>query len=336
MTDMTTLPDRLLGLIALFGASLLLAGQAAGDASPSGSIGGFEAKFVDVDGVRARYYDEGSGEPLILVHGSLWRGTANANTWVPNIGGLSEHFRVIALDRLGSGMTGNPLSDDDYNMRGEVRFIRAFLDTLDLGPVHLMGQSTGGAVVYFTAVEHPELIRTLLIVNSGPAAPRVGPTGRQAALARCNTGDWKKDWVCTYEALSYDASHMTDEFIEASLYMQSQPKVAETQAKLKAGAGEPWRSRHDEWKKSVHERVKKEGTLQMPVLLYWSRNDPNSPVGFPGAQEASVLFDVIGAKNPRVRQILLNHGGHFFYREHPEEFNHNVVSFIQHWQEKGY
>lgn len=314
------------------GAWLLLIGQVWAEVSATGSIGGFEAKFVDVDGVQARYYDEGSGEPLVLVHGSRWRGTANANTWVPNIGGLSEHFRVIALDRLGAGMTGNPLSDDDYNMQGEVRFMRAFIETLELGPVHLMGQSTGGAVVLFTAVEHPELVRTLLIVNSGPAAPRVGETGREAALAPCRSEDWKAEWVCTYRALSYDDSHMTDEFIEASLYMQSQPKAAETRAKLDAGAGEPWRSQEAEWKKSVHERIRNEGTLQMPVLLYWSRNDPNSPVGFPGAREASALFDVIAEKNPRVRLMLLNQGGHFFYREHPNEFNYNVISFIEYWQ----
>ncbi len=75
-----------------------------------------------------------------------------------------------------------------------------------------------------------------------------------------------------------------------------------------------------------------EGTLQMPVLLYWSRNDPNSALGSPGAKEASALFDVIAEKNPRVRLLMTNKAGHFHYRENPEEFNWNVINFIEYWK----
>ena len=315
------------------GTILLVAGNAfAQEVSSTGSLGGLEARFVDVAGVRTRYYDEGQGEPLVLVHGSGWRGTANANTWVPNIPGLAERFRVLAIDKLGAGMTGNPLDDKDYNMQGMVEHLYKFIKTMELGKVHLMGQSNGGAVVFFTAVAHTDVIKTLLIVNSGPAAPRVGQTGRQAALAPCRLEqDWVEEWKCTYRALSYSPDHITDEFVAANVYMQGLPVRQQTRAKMDAGAGEPERSQFEEWKKTVHARVKDEGTLMMPVLLYWSRNDPNSPIGFPGAREGSALFDVIGEKNPDIRMFVANKAGHFHYREYPEEFNYNVMNFIDYW-----
>lgn len=43
------------------------------------------------------------------------------------------------------------------------------------------------------------------------------------------------------------------------------------------------------------------------------------------------MFDVLGAKNRRVEMIVVNEGGHFMYREHPELFNKDLVSFIDSW-----
>ena len=73
------------------------AGAADVEVSPTASIGGYEAKFVDVNGIRTRYYEAGSGEPMILLHGAPWGGVASANTWVDNIATLSKHFHVYAF-----------------------------------------------------------------------------------------------------------------------------------------------------------------------------------------------------------------------------------------------
>ena len=65
----------------------------------------------------------------------------------------------------------------------------------------------------------------------------------------------------------------------------------------------------------------------MPVLLYWGRNDPSAMIG-----NGWALFDVLGAKNPRVRMITVNDAGHFHFREYPDEFNYNVIKFIDYWE----
>ncbi len=63
-----------------------------------------------------------------------------------------------------------------------------------------------------------------------------------------------------------------------------------------------------------------------------SRNEPNSVVAETPVTEVTALFDVIGEKNPKVRLLLVNKAGHFHYRERPDEFNWNIISFIEFWK----
>ncbi len=308
----------------LLGAQTPLSGA---DLKEGGSIAGLTAKFADVHGVKTRYYEMGQGEPLVLVHGEGFSGHSSANTWSKNIPGLAKRFHVFAPDKLASGMTGNPLDDKDYNIQGEVEHIYQFIQTMKLGKVHLVGQSRGGGCVFFLAVAHPEIVKTLVIIDSLTAAPE-GPNTRQETLAKCpKEPDWV-EWKCRLEAISFKPEvAFDDEFWQAGKYMAGLPKSQETVAKIKAGAGEPLASQFNDWKKSVHERVKNEGLLQMPVLLYWGRNDPSAVLA-----RGLDLFEVIAAKNPKTRMLIVNKAGHFHYREYPEEFNANLIHFIDFWE----
>ena len=96
-------------------------------------IGGLQSKFVDVNGVQARYYEAGAGEPMVMIHGGFTAGSSTANVFSRNIEGLAKRFHVFAVDRLASGMSGNPLKDDDYTYQGDVDFIYGFIQTLNLG-----------------------------------------------------------------------------------------------------------------------------------------------------------------------------------------------------------
>jgi pimeloyl-ACP methyl ester carboxylesterase len=307
------------------------AGQAQAPAPPpgvsaTGSIGGLEAKFIDVKGVRTRYYEAGQGEPIVLVHGEGWSGHSSANTWAKNIPGLAKRFHVYAADKLAAGMTGNPLDDKDYNIQGEVEHMYQFIQTLKLGRVHLVGQSRGGGLSFFLSVAHPEIVRTLVIVDSNTAAPDTGPTTREAALANCpKEPDWE-EWRCRLRAISFKPDAFDDLFFQTGRYMASLPKSQETVKKMAAGAGDPLRSQFGAWKKQVHERVMKEPILMMPTLLYWGKNDPSAIL-----RNGLATYDVIAAQNPNLRMIIANHAGHFHYREYPEEFNQNVINFIDYW-----
>src|SRR5690242_21766156 len=135
---------------------------------PKSEVGGLHSKFVEVNGVQARYYEAGAGEPMVMIHGGFTAGSSTANVFSRNIEGLSKRFHVFAVDRLASGMSGNALKDDDYSYQGDVDFIYGFIEALNLGPVHLVGHSAGGAIAMYLAVEHPEVAKTLTILAMGP------------------------------------------------------------------------------------------------------------------------------------------------------------------------
>src|SRR4029077_19585205 len=103
------------------------------------------------------------------------------------------------------------------------------------------------------------------------------------------------------------------------------PKSQETVAKVKAGAGGELATKEgfNKWKAEWHKRIRKEGIPQVPVLLYWGRNDPWAVIANGGA-----LHDLIAENNPRVQMIVADKAGHFPFREYPEDFVSKVTDFI--------
>lgn len=307
--------------------------------SPDGAIDGLKPRFVDVDGVRTRYYDYGTGEPILLVHGGGMGGASTANNWSRNIPGLAKRFRVIAVDRLAQGMTGNPKSDDDFTYRGAVKHLYQFIRTLKLGRVHLVGHSSGGALVFYLAVEHPEIVRTLTVVAHGPGMPPAGngPTKFDAILAKCppDTESYEHR-KCRLLALAHREDTFPPDFAAADDYMGNLPKAVETRTRMAAlrAARPGWIERENEEYRQQAWQKAQSGVLQVPILIYAAKQDT---LGWDADDAHSMLrgelgfFDIVGAKNPRVTMIVVNEAGHFPYREHPEQFNADLTHFIEFW-----
>ena len=299
--------------------------------SPSASIGSHEAKFIDINGARTRYYDVGSGEPMLLVHGARPSGTSSANTWVPILPGLSRRFRVLAPDRLGHGMTENPKGD--YSVTAEMDHLYDFIKVMKLEKFHLMGQSTGAYHAARVTLEHPEMVITLILTDSATLSPPIGNVEERRAAIGLGTGAGArspgatlKDQVrFSQEALSKNKEHITDEFLSAAVYMASLPNGQKTDAALRGDAAK----RYEEVIARGAEEMRgwiKAGRLQTPTLLYWGKNDPSAILAV-----GLALFDMIAEKNPRARMFIVNNAGHFHYREHPEEFVRNVLNFTTAW-----
>jgi 4,5:9,10-diseco-3-hydroxy-5,9,17-trioxoandrosta-1(10),2-diene-4-oate hydrolase len=295
---------------------------------------GLEPKFVDADGIRTRYYEVGdpSAEPLVLSHGAGWTGTSSANTWTRNLGGLARSFHVFAADKLGSGLTDNPPTEDGYSIQGQVAHWWAFMRAVGLGEreFHLVGQSRGGYLAARTALEHAEQVKTLTVVDSATLAPDDGQGAeRRRRLLGNEESDLGPDTRTRmrehWRRMSFNPAHVTDEFVEAAAYMESTPKAQATRRAWQSGGSDRFASTLKAQKEETL-RWFAEGKLQKPILLYWGRNDPTAvlPLGL-------ALYDLIAEANERTRMFIVNRAGHFHYREYPDEFNLNVTTFIRYW-----
>src|SRR5690349_10510736 len=116
--------------------------------------------LAPINGLQLYYESYGSGAPLVLLHGGYGT-TAVFGDRVPQ---LATDRRVIAVDLQGPGRTADidrPLSLEA--MAGE---IAALITYLDLGQADVMGYSLGGGVALRTAIDHPELVRRLILVST--------------------------------------------------------------------------------------------------------------------------------------------------------------------------
>jgi pimeloyl-ACP methyl ester carboxylesterase len=141
-------------------------------------------KWLDVDGIRTRYFEAGSGRRVVLVHGGTKgdsSGGANAEDFHLNFAELAKKFHVISVDRLGQGYTDNPKRDEDWTMAASVRHFVGFLKALDKGPYNVVGHSRGGYVVARTTLDYPRLIESCVLIDSNTASP--GP-GRNEIVLR--------------------------------------------------------------------------------------------------------------------------------------------------------
>ena len=285
-----------------------------------------EEKFVDVAGIRTRYFVKGDGEPMVLIHGADYGAMSAdcANDWDLNFDGLAESYRVFAFDKLGQGYTDNPKTDDDYTMAAQVEHAFNFLNALDIETAHLAGHSRSGYIVGRLTLEHPERVKTCTIIDSNTLGPG---TGRNEIVhanpPRPLFTRESQRWVL--ERYSYNPHCVTEEWLDVLTDVAAQPKYQEVVAKmgeqgLRSGVFLPELQRE---KEETFAWLGERG-LQRPTLLIWGYNDPTATIDI-----GLALFEMLAAKERRTTMQIFNQAGHFVYREHPEAFNEALRAFTR-------
>jgi 3-oxoadipate enol-lactonase len=126
---------------------------------------GVETRRVRVGDVELHCEIAGSGEPLLFIHGL----GSCAEDWQSQIEYFRDRYRTIACDLRGHGRSSKPRGP--YSIEVFARDLASLLRELEIGPTHVVGISLGGMVAFELAVDSPERVRSLVIVNSGPAVP---------------------------------------------------------------------------------------------------------------------------------------------------------------------
>lgn len=286
-----------------------------------------EEKWIDVDGIRTRYFDQGTGEPIVMIHGAQMGapdGASSAKTWQLNHPVLSRHHNAIAFDKLGQGYTDNPKRDADYTMHAIVQHAIGFLDVLGKKPYHLVGHSRGGYIVTRIAMERPDLAKTVVCVSSGTLSP--GPTRthlvhKDPPLPRLSRESIR--WYC--ERYSFNPRIVTEDWLDGSVAIATQEKNRIAVAKMnKEGLSRkqfiPALARQ---KAEVHRWLLEKG-MHCPTLVAWGYNDPAAEF------EAGLQLIEMFMKHQRRTEVrVFNRSGHFVMREHPAAFNRMLDTWVR-------
>jgi pimeloyl-ACP methyl ester carboxylesterase len=119
------------------------------------------------DGVRIAYWDEGEGDPILLIHGFASNVATNwiDPGWVRAL--VSSDRRVIAFDNRGHGLSEKLYEPERYGAPTMAEDARALLDHLDIDRADVLGYSMGARVAAFLTLNHPERIRSAIFAGLG-------------------------------------------------------------------------------------------------------------------------------------------------------------------------
>ena len=284
------------------------------------------ARFVTLDGVRTRYFEAGTGDDLVLIHGGKFGTFYSAYHWSLNFHELSKHFHVYAFDKLGMGDTDNPKSDADYTMAAVIEHARAFIRTMGIKNATLAGHSRGALPAARIAIDHPELVKALVIFDSN-TLPAEDPSMTYDFYTKLEVGAPPvpdREFILREPiANSYSQEHISEDFIQEMLRIGRLPRTLEARAKMEHFLEAVFLPSMRE-KKYETLKLIEAGRLHAPTLIIWGADDRSSPMKL-----GLDLLRVIGAVVPRTEFHAFNQAGHYVFREHAHQVNQLITNFVQ-------
>lgn len=276
----------------------------------------FDANYVDVNGLRMHYVDEGSrdGTVVLLLHGEpswsyLYR------TMIPPL--ADAGFRVIAPDLIGFGKSDKPIKKSDYSYAGHVEWMKQFIEELDLKEITMFCQDWGSLIGLRVAAENEQRFARIALGNGGlPTGDQELPKAFKIWRAFALYSPWFPIGKIIQKATITD---LTDEVVAA--YDAPFPS-----AKYKAGSrafpnlvpatpDDPaCEANRAAWLVLAK--------WQKPFLTTFSNRDPITRGGEKYFQDA-----VPGAKNRE--HVKIENAGHFLQEDKGPEIAEVLINFIR-------
>lgn len=202
---------------------------------------------TEIDGLKVRYFTEGEGENLVLLHG--WGG--KVESFRPIFEALKKDFRVTVIDFPAHGESDKPKSDwdvDDY-----ASFTIKLLQELEVFPCHVVAHSFGGRVAIVMAAKQPELFKKLVMTGAAGLLPR--PTLK----SRIRKSVYNVFMKLASQGLK---DRLRDRF-SSSDYKALSPDMKKTFVKV--------------INQDLRPRL---GQVKSPTLLIWGSNDQDTPLHY--------------------------------------------------------
>jgi haloalkane dehalogenase len=271
----------------------------------------FESHWLDVDGLRMHYLDEGEGAPVLLLHGEpTW-----SFLWRKIIPPLAARRRVIAPDLIGFGRSDKPTDAGWYSYDRHVASIERLMLELDLERLTVVVHDWGGPIGLRVAVEHEARVDRLVILDTGIAAGRppsevwlrfravVREVGGELDIGRLVEAGTSQGLADNVRA-AYDAPFPTPESKTGALAF---PELVPTEPEHPSTAA----------MNRVRDALV---TWEKPTLVVWGAEDTVLPV-----RVAERFVETIpGASGP----ALIDGASHFLQEDRPDEVAAHILEFL--------
>ena len=268
----------------------------------------FQLKFVNVKGVKTRCLEAGSGEPLIFLHGT----SGYIESVYKNIKEHAKHFHVYVIDMLGHGFTEKPIGKP-YTISEYTNHVIDFMDTLGIKKANLSGQSLGGWVAGWIAIEYPEKVNKLVLNTSGGlfAYPEVMDTIKRT-ITNAVMDPSEENIRTRLKRLILDPTQVTDEMIEIRKIVYSQPEFKKVLNQILALQEMETRKKY----LFTEDTLKR---IQCPTCVIWTSHDPTG-----AAENAKVFKENI----PNCEFHIMDNCAHWPQYEDASTFNEIHLSFL--------
>jgi pimeloyl-ACP methyl ester carboxylesterase len=256
--------------------------------------------FVENQGTRIYWDEQGQGAPVLLIMGLGYPSAA----WHRTRPALSQHFRTIALDNRGVGLSDVP--PGPYSIATMASDAAAVLDAAGITRAHVFGISMGGMIAQEFALQYPARTRSLILgctSAGGPSAVRAERIVADVMMARGMSLEQAREAILPY---IYDASTPREKIEEdLSLRRRWLPSLQGYMAQLQGILA--WES---------YSRI---AQIAVPTLVIHGMSDALVP---PGNGE------LIAQRIPGAKLVLLEHASHLFVTDQTEAAHQEILEFL--------
>jgi pimeloyl-ACP methyl ester carboxylesterase len=271
---------------------------------------------VTVNGMQLAYTEAGSGPPFLFLPGTGGGKEYWAEYQVPF---FSKYFRVITLDQRGIGESDRV--EDHFETRDLANDAVAVLDAIGATePAHILGHSMGGRTAQWIALDHPERVRSLLLVSSGsgeydPAKP----------VDRCPP-IWQTAQMIDMGFEAYTSSRMKGRLGFTDAFRAAHPEVPEKMFNT-WWATKPTPFTHLLYSRSRqrHETTDRLGEIQCPALVVYGGDD--TVMGGTSFHPASSA--VLAERIPKGELLEIPGAAHHIFWEIPDVVNTAILEYLQ-------
>jgi pimeloyl-ACP methyl ester carboxylesterase len=260
--------------------------------------------FLDVDGVKVRYLDEGKGPAVLFLHGY----GASLDSWRIIAPKLVDSHRIVAVDLKGFGYTSRPAGD--YSPAAQARMVWSVLDQRGVKSVAIVAHSWGASVALAMTLAQPERVRRLALYSAfvyEAQVPSFFLWSRARVLGEVLFGLYYKERIEERFALAfYDDRFVTVARLDVADEELSRPGTVA--AALATARGQRYAKVE-----------KKYRTIAQPALIMWGRDDIVTPVSY-GERLAADL--------PNARLSVFPRCGHFPMIEAEPASTRELTAFL--------